>query len=409
MKPKKIQCLLVPHLLCLILFCFSQNAQLAAEIIDNPSLGYMLDIPEGFTLVNSRGDSRKLYQHTMVPVGLQIALYPYQQFNTVRAAADHIFTQLKVQQKMPLPFLLQGNPALAAHITFTQYKQKQAGWLLVQPLAEQRGWLVLLTTTQAEKEQNYEPMMISCLDAVFTSRQSYFEPGPMMQVVYPKEGTVTQTLTFNGKALTVRFDRSDSEANQAVIDREFSVLTHYLNSPLLQKAWQRYYRLIYRDSLARCRHLALMLEKELINVDKEGKMPTPEHISAVLLEWLQGFTYKRDRTNADFLNIPTVCTQQSGDCDSRALLLSVILQHFNIKSILMIAPETEAKHAVAAIDCPGAGARFTHKNIRYLIAETTAKVPLGQIAQDLADPSLWFAVDWYAPPKEDEYGFNKHE
>ena len=67
------------------------------------------------------------------------------------------------------------------------------------------------------------------------------------------------------------------------------------------------------------------------------------------------------------------------------------------------------KHAVAAVDCTGDGARFKHGRKRYLIAETTAKVPLGQIAQDMADPSLWFAVDWYAPPSRDEYGFGQHE
>ena len=387
MNRKKIQ-----HLVCVILLSFCIGHPLRAELISNPSFGYTLDMPEGFRQVNSRDNSRYLYQNTIIPVGLQVAIYPYQQFGTVTAAADHIFSQLKAQKKA-IPFLMQGNPALVANLQFTQQNQKQAGWLLVQPLAEQRGWLVVLTTTQAEKAQEYEPMMISCLDAVFTGRQSFFEPGPMIQAVYPKEGTIKKEVLFNGKKLFVHFDRSDSEANQAVIDREFALLTRYLNSPLQQKAWQRYYRMIYRDSIARCRHLSLMLEKELIEVDKEGKMPSAETIVAALLEWMQNFTYTRDETGADFLNIPAVCTDRSGDCDSRALLMSVILQHFNIDSILMIAPEQ--KHAVAAVDCTGDGARFKHNGKRYLIAETTAKVALGQIAQDLADPGLWFAVDWY--------------
>ncbi|EPF45950.1 hypothetical protein HMPREF1222_02239 [Treponema vincentii F0403] len=401
MKRKKIQ-----HFLCLILLIFGIGYPLRAELIGNPSLGYTLDLPEGFRLVNSRENARYVYQNTIIPVGLQVALYPYQQFGTVAAAADHIFSQLKAQKKA-IQFLMQGNPALVANLQFTQQNQKQAGWLLVQPLAEQSGWLVILTTTQAEKAQEYEPMMISSLDAVFTGRQSFFEPGPMIQAVYPKEGTIKKEVLFNGKKLSVHFDRSDSEANQAVIDREFALLTRYLNSPLQQKAWQRYYRMIYRDSIARCRHLSLMLEKELIEVGQEGKMPAAETIAASLLEWMQGFTYTRDENGADFLNIPSVCTGQSGDCDSRALLMSVILQHFNIDSILMIAPEQ--KHAVAAVDCPGDGARFTHNGKRYLIAETTAKVALGQIAQDLADPGLWFAVDWYTPPDQDEYGFGKAE
>jgi hypothetical protein len=401
MNRKKIQ-----HLLCLILLSFCIAHPLRAELVNNLSLGYTLDLPEGFRQVNSRDNSRYLYQNTIIPVGLQIALYPYQQFSTVAAAADHIFSQLKAQ-KRAIQFLLQGNPALVANLQFTQQNQKQAGWLLVQPLAAQKGWLVVLTTTQAAKAQEYEPMMISCLDAVFTSRQSFFEPGPMIQAVYPKEGAVKKEILFKGKKLSVYFDRSDSEANQAVIDREFALLTRYLNSPLQQKAWQRYYRMIYRDSLARCRHLSLMLEKELIEVDKGGKLPPAETVAAALLEWMQDFTYTRDENGADFLNIPAVCTDRSGDCDSRALLMSVILQHFNIDSILMIAPEQ--KHAVAAVDCTGDGARFTHNGKRYLIAETTAKVALGQIAQDLADPRLWFAVDWYIPPERDEYVFGKSE
>ena len=399
MKPKKIQ-----QFVSFIFLAFLLGYPLKAELITNPAFGYTLDLPEGFRPVPSRTDSRYVYQHTIIPVGLQIALYPYKQFNTVEAAAAHIVSQLNAQKKT-IRFLMQGNPALTAHLQFVQQNQKQAGWLLIMPLAEQKGWLVALTTTQEEKAREYEPLMISSLDAVFTGRQSFFEPGPMIQAVYPKEGTVKKSIRFNKKTISVYFDRSDSEANQAVIDREFALLTRYLNSPLQEKAWKRYYRMIYRDSLSRCRHLALMLEKELIEVSGAGKLPAAEKIAAAVIDWMQDFTYTRDPSGADFLNIPAVCTDQSGDCDSRALLAAVILQHFNIGSVLMIAPDQ--KHAVAAIDCAGEGARFTHNGKRYLIAETTAKVPLGQIAADLADPDLWFAVDWYAPPDKDEYGFGR--
>jgi len=398
MKQKKFQQFL--RIMFLSIVCIVYPLQ--AEMLSDSALGYTLDLPEGFKPLTSRAGSRYLYQHTLIPVGLQIAIYPYRQFGTVEAAAGHIVSQLNAQQKA-IRFSLQGNPALAANVQFTQQNQRQAGWLLALPLVEQRGWLIILTSTPADKATEYEPLMISSLDAVFTGRQSFFEPGPMIQAVYPKEGTVKKEVRFNGTVLPVYFDRSDSEANQAVIDREFALLTLYLNSPLQEKAWQRYYRMIYRDSLSRCRHLSLMLEKELIEVTGKGKLPASEKISAALLEWMQGFTYNRDETGADFLNIPAVCTDRSGDCDSRALLLSVLLRHFNIDSVLLIAPRQ--KHAVAAVDCAGQGARFRYNGKRYLIAETTAKVPLGQIAQELADPAIWFAVDWYSPPEQDEYGF----
>lgn len=395
------------HFLYAVLLSFCFVYPLPAELLTDPASGYTIDLPEGFRLVTSRAGSRFIYQHTLIPVGLQVALYPYQQFGTVEAAAEHITSQLHAQKKA-IRFLLQGNPALAANLQFTQHNQKQAGWLLAVPLAEQRGWLVILSTTQEEKAREYEPMMISSLDAVFIGRQSFFEPGPMIQAVYPQEGKVKKEIDFNGNPIPIYFDRSDSEANQAVIDREFALLTRYLDSPLQEKAWKRYYRMIYRDSISRCRHLALMLEKELIEVSSSGTLPPAETVAATILEWMQRFTYTRDENGADFLNIPAVCTDRSGDCDSRALLLAALLQHFNIDSILMVSPTR--KHAVAAVDCTGDGARFKHGRKRYLIAETTAKVPLGQIAQDMADPSLWFAVDWYAPPSRDEYGFGQqHE
>jgi len=87
MKRKKIQ-----HFLCLILLIFGIGYPLRAELIGNPSLGYTLDLPEGFRLVNSRENARYVYQNTIIPVGLQVALYPYQQFGTVAAAADHFFS-----------------------------------------------------------------------------------------------------------------------------------------------------------------------------------------------------------------------------------------------------------------------------------------------------------------------------
>ena len=75
--------------------------------------------------------------------------------------------------------------------------------------------------------------------------------------------------------------------------------------------------------------------------------------------------------------------------------MAVILQQLNIDTILLISPQH--RHALAAIDCTGEGARFLHNGKGYLIAETTAQIPLGRIAQEQADPAAWFAVDWYTP------------
>ena len=390
MKYKKIQYRTV---FFFILFLLYFNITAAAEQIYNTKWDYALDLPEGFILMNSAESERFAFQHTMIPLNLQIALYPRKQFSGIEETARHIFNQFSAEKKA-LRFSYLDNTAILAFLQFKIENQEQAGWLLTLELANQKGWMVVCTYADANIMKKHELLMLSILDSVSTTSQAYAEPGPVTQAVYPKTALLRTETKFNGKTVVFNFDSIDSEANQSVIDREFSVLSLYIDTPFLQAAWQRYYRIIYRDSWSRCHTVSQAIEKEL-TLATEGAVPPPEHIAVSVLQWLQSFTYTRDRTGADFVNLPAICTKQTGDCDSRALLLAVILQQLNIDTILLISPQHQ--HALAAVDCSGEGARFVHKGKGYLIAETTAQVPLGRIAQEQADPAAWFAVDWYNP------------
>lgn len=389
MKYKKIQYRAV---FFFTLFFLYLNITAIAEQIYNTTWGYALDLPEGFILMNSAGSERFAFQHTMVPVSLQIALYPKKQFSGIEETARHIVNQFSAEKKA-LRFSYLGNAAMLTFLQFKIESKEQAGWLLTLELTNQKGWMVVCTYTDASIMKKHELLMLSVLDAVFMTPQAYTEPGPVTQAVYPKTEPIRTETTFNGKTIVFNFDSIDSEANQSVIDREFSVLSLYIDTPFLQAAWQRYYRIIYRDSWSRCHTISQAIEKELTPTAK-GTV-SPEYIAAIVLQWLQHFTYSRDRKGADFTNLPSICTKQTGDCDSRAVLMAVILQQLDIDTILLISPRHQ--HALAAIDCSGEGARFVHNGKGYLIAETTAQVPLGRIAQEQADPAAWFAVDWYNP------------
>ena len=65
-----------------------------------------------------------------------------------------------------------------------------------------------------------------------------------------------------------------------------------------------------------------------------------------LLSWTQGFTYERNFAGSDFTNLPKAFATESGDCDSRALLLVIMLNQLGIDAILLVSPEYS--HAVAA-------------------------------------------------------------
>jgi hypothetical protein len=79
--------------------------------------------------------------------------------------------------------------------------------------------------------------------------------------------------------------------------------------------------------------------------------------------------------------------------------LGILLNQMNLDTTLFISPEYS--HALAGFDIEGMGARMKTDlsgaivgtgSEGYLIGETTAPVPPGQIAEDMADPGKWFAV-----------------
>ena len=83
---------------------------------------------------------------------------------------------------------------------------------------------------------------------------------------------------------------------------------------------------------------------------------SPEELLGVLLGWTQGFTYERNFSGSDFTNLPKAFATETGDCDSRSLLLVLMLNQLGVDAILMVSPDYS--HAIAAVDCPGEGARY---------------------------------------------------
>ena len=168
MKYKKIQYRTV---FFFILFFLYFSTVSAAEQIYNTKWSYALDLPEGFILMNSAESERFAFQHTMVPLSLQIALYPKKQFNGIEETAQHIFNRFSAEKKA-LRFSYLGNTAILAFLQFKIENREQAGWLLTLELANQKGWMVLCTYTDAGVMKKHELLMLSVLDSVFTTPQA---------------------------------------------------------------------------------------------------------------------------------------------------------------------------------------------------------------------------------------------
>jgi hypothetical protein len=93
---------------------------------------------------------------------------------------------------------------------------------------------------------------------------------------------------------------------------------------------------------------------------------------------------------SDFVNLVSAVTQGRGDCDSRAMLWALILAQADIPAAIMVS--REHSHAMGLADIAGTGARFEAEGIKWLVAETTAKVDIGLIGQNVSDIESWLGV-----------------
>lgn len=372
-----------PGVIILATLLFLPLAVLPALELGSPEWGYAVDLPEGYELAERDGSERYHFTHSLYPADLQIALYKRERFADATTALSFVTAQFPSDGPR-VAFEWRHRTAAIGQLAFPEH----SGWAVALELANNKGWLVMATYAEEKRATELEPLLVSTLDAVFTDDGSYFEAGPMTAFAWGKQKEIEASYDDGTTKLQVPFDTIDAEANQSIVDREFSLLTSYLDTPYVYAAWKRYYRLIWRDAWARFEKSAFILGNSLPR--------DPAKLAARLLAWTQQFTYERNFEGSDFKNLPDAFANRTGDCDSRALLMVLLLNQMGVDAVLLVSPEYS--HALAAVDCPGEGARFETGGKKYLIADTTSKTPIGRIAADMADPSKWFAVDFYAFP-----------
>jgi transglutaminase-like putative cysteine protease len=180
-----------------------------------------------------------------------------------------------------------------------------------------------------------------------------------------------------------------------VVEREYTLLERYAGSNIWRQAWIRYYRMIYRDAFGRLDEVSFDLERywnraTAIVADEASRSAAAAAFAAKALSWVQNFIYERNPEGSDFVNPLSAALEGRGDCDSRAMLMAIILEHADIQAAMMVSQVYS--HAMALIDISGEGARIEANGTQWLVAETTAKVTLGQIAEENSRTSNWIPV-----------------
>ncbi len=124
---------------------------------------------------------------------------------------------------------------------------------------------------------------------------------------------------------------------------------------------------------------------------REAKLD-PTQATELVMSYVQAIPYEIPKDRPFGLLPPAlVAAQKKGDCDSKALLLLMLLDSLGIESVLL---NSDAhRHAMLGVALPAQGTKIKHDGRSYAFVETTAKnAPIGWISKDLLSPNDWVVV-----------------
>jgi hypothetical protein len=386
---KKILIKTIAPLLWAGLFLAVFSAPAYAEEILVEDFGYYMDIPEGWQIVDAANPAMISFTDPSRQGIFQVIVFPGDSYNSVAEAAAYFRAQIKARGD-EAAFVYQGREALIADYSFKPGNYTVRGWFIF--LSTENHYFALSAFCEISRYETFSDALLSCADSFAPEEKSRLYPGPVSQFYHafpPPEKQNTAKFSFGGSNFELATDSGEIDANSAVIEREARILAAEKNKQ--NEAWQRYYRIIYRDSYMRLLPITQAIKPLLDKTTQASAVP------GALLSWFQGFSYSRTGTLADFQSPLDCVLSASGDCDSLGMADIILLRQMGFDAILLVSEKY--KHALAAVDIPGGGARFDFEGKPYLIAELTDKVSIGLIDSRMADPAFWLPVALGHPVK----------
>ena len=376
------------------LLIFISFSNLYAEKITDRDFGFSLDIPEGFEIADYTEDGMSyFFSHPNIPVTLIMKITEDAEAKSASEVLKKNLNKLSAKGDTD-SFEWNGTSCGISSFTMT-LDGNYYGWSVSAPL-KIKGYYVVLLCYAPESQKGCEQFIISTVNSLCIDSEYLNTPGIITSYAFPPEGRKALSLQIGGKQIKSSLDKSDEDAAKFVIELEYAVLTLYANHKMWKEAWQRYYRMIYRDNAGRLRQTAADIYKALY---PDLKKATPQDAdikyAQALLSWVQTFGYERAKTKneSDFTSLPAAISGKGSDCDSRSMLISALLNYIGIDTAIIIS--REYSHAMVVTDIPAPGQTFTMEDSsEYLMGETTAHVTWGTISATHADRTKWIVVSF---------------
>ena len=372
---------------CLILFFVGISVSFA-EILNSPTWGYSVDLPEEFVLVDKNGADSYMFENAFVSSTVILKAYKKEKFSSSLEAMETVMKQLGAEFECAETDW-RNTDCIISQFAFNLGGASNTGWAVSSLLQDSKGYVVMLCYTPTEVFYDLEQFVISCVDSLCIDYGSYYSPGPLTSFAFPKGEVQNHTVEIAGEKIDFPLNSNDIEADKFVVEREYSVLSLYQESEMWVEAWQRYYRQVYKNAYSRLKIAAFNIYNRLI---KTCESENPEiELAQKLLSWTQGFDYVRDFTSTDFTPITASITGTGSDCDSRAMLLACLLHHMNYDTCLFVS--AEFSHSLFGIVLDKAGAKINIDGRQFLLGETTAQVDIGLVPANMNQTDKWIFVE----------------
>ncbi len=344
-------------------------------------------IPEGWGVLGSEND-KVTFSDPSQNAFLQIKRYPGETFNSPEQIYSSVLSRLNGKGEGD-GFKYDTRPSYFGNISFLLSGKGYQGFTVC--IDGEDFDYVILSFSLSNLAGSYHDFILSAMDSFALDDAGRYSPGVVSQYYYPVPGMEKSInyLDINGEKVLYTHDMNEQEAAQVVVEREARVFSAYVKTKMVNEAWTRYYRILYRDNYRRLDRISWIVAQHL---DPGFSSLSDYEKSTLLLSWIQKYEYYRTGTLSDVLSPISCLVQEKGDCDSRVLLYLILLKHYGIDGILMVS--SVYSHSIAAVNIEGEGARFLFDGVQYLVAETTDDVSIGLIDRAMADPANWLGIQF---------------
>lgn len=379
------------------LFVFVSIFCLNAEILIDNEFGYYLDIPEGYQIQQSEDNGKSyLFYHQNIPVNLAIKIYSEAQYNNSMQVMKTALSKLSVTQTEENTSSITWNDRSCTVSNFTMLLDKAYyTWAVCVPCDVKNSYLYLMCYTPCDMKEITEQFIISTINSLYMSEKYKNTAGIISSLAFKNTKEVSGVEKLNGKEFNFTIGDQDLEGNKFITDLEYSVLYLYKEHKAGIEAWKRFYRQIYKDSYERLKNFSEAFYKTYYPQAKLNNPQNPDIAYAqIVLDYVHTLQYKRNqgKNETDFTSMIEILYGVGNDCDSRSMMVCILLNYAGIDSIMLISPAYS--HAMAGVNNNAPGQKYTlqENGKTYLYGETTDNVTWGMLPQNYSDESQWIPI-----------------